>query len=99
MTDNPMIGPFAHAAQAAEEIMNEQDNATIFQVFECSSCNRIHQVFEPNTFNEVGACPCGAETDLRAAGCGFVAVIGDPQKVIEAAFEAACGGKPQGLPS
>jgi hypothetical protein len=99
MTANPVIGPFTVVAEAAEEIMSENDNATIFQLFECVSCKNIQHNYEANTFNDVGTCDCGKETDLRREGCGFVAVLGDPKTVIEAAIEAACGGKPQGLPS
>jgi hypothetical protein len=93
-----IIGPFYQVASLAEDIMNEHDNSTVFQLFECASCNHIVRLPEPNTFNEVGQCHCGAETDLVKAGCGFLAVIGDPEKVISASIDAEYG-PPQGLPS
>jgi hypothetical protein len=92
------IGPFYQAAEIAEQVMNEYEESTVFQLFQCSACNHIQRVTEPNTFLEVALCPCGVETNLVQAGCGFVAILGDPEKVIEASVDAEFG-KPEGMPS
>jgi hypothetical protein len=96
---NPAIGPWRDAVRVAEQVLDSYEDATVFQIFECDHCGAMQRNPEPDSFNEVGTCNCGAKTDLRARGCGFFAVIGNKEDVINAAFEDACGGKPKGLPS
>ena len=96
---HPAIGPFHQVVELAEHLLEENDQATVFQLFECDHCGALQRTEQPDTFDEVAACECGKKTDLTEKGCGCFIVIGDKQEVIQAAFEAACGGKPQGLPS
>jgi hypothetical protein len=96
MTNDNNHIPFTKAAEIAGDILEEQDEATVFQVFECSHCGVTTQTMEPNAFHEDGRCSeCGKDTDLKETGCGFVVIIGPVDDVIEAAATAACG-KPEG---
>jgi hypothetical protein len=92
------IGPWHIVVRMAEELL-ENDMITIFQLFRCQHCGSIQKNDEPDTFHEVGVCECGFKNDLIKEGCGFFGIIGDKKEVIEEAFNQACGGKPQGLPS
>lgn len=88
--------PFDQAAAAAGEILEQSDTTTVFQTFECSHCGETAHTLEANVFNERGQClKCGKSTNLRRTGCGFGVVVGDPEEVVNAAADAACG-KPKG---
>ena len=89
--------PFDEAASAASMILDEAEDATtVFQLFECEKCGSVTQTLEANAFHEKGRCyECKHDTNLRDTGCGFVVAVGDPEDVINAAADAACG-KAQG---
>ena len=84
--------PFDKAAAAAGEVLDQTEATTVFQTFECGHCGLLTHTLEANAFEEFGHCPeCRKTTNLRDTGCGFTVVVGDPEEVISAAADAACG--------
>jgi len=65
--------PFFEVAADAQEKMRE--GFTIHQQFTCRGCGARKTMVEPNLFFHRGTCECGAETDLLASGCNYVAMI------------------------
>jgi hypothetical protein len=91
--DDNLHVPFHDAAEAAEEILNRADGASVvFQIFQCVHCGTTVPTMEPNAFHEFGTCAkCAKKTDLRETGCGFVVCVGHPETIIQAAADALCG--------
>ncbi len=66
-----MDGPFDQVvAQANVQIKR---GATVFQKFTCAGCGKRLAMDVPNVFYTEGTCDaCGALTDIKARGCGFL---------------------------
>jgi hypothetical protein len=66
------VFPFYEVARNAEQKMEK--GFTINQQFVCKWCGTKQTMDRPNVFFEKGRCEeCGRITDLRLAGCNFMA--------------------------
>lgn len=69
-----MDHPFYEVAASAEDVIDR--GGIVFQKWTCSRCEQRLTMEIPNTFHKIGYCfECGAESDIVAQGCNFVAVF------------------------
>lgn len=68
------VFPLYEVAENAERVMRR--GHTIWQQFLCGNCGTKQTMDTPNQFFTHGQCEeCGHTTDLRVAGCNFMAML------------------------
>ncbi len=68
--------PFDDVLAQANEAIN--NGYVVYQQFKCAGCDNKLTMDVPDTFYTRGTCDkCGFETDIKATGQNFMAVLGE----------------------
>jgi hypothetical protein len=67
--------PLAEVVAKANELI--AGGATVYQKYTCRGCGARLTIDKPNVFHVSGGCDkCPAITDIRAAGCNYMVILG-----------------------